>query len=74
MKLVKIVETMHNTKNSFLKMLKMYLRLRSTLIKFLNKKSMIVLKMDATNLIKNRLGKSSTKSYLLIGKAHEDLL
>ena len=65
---------MHNTKNSFLKMLKIYLQLRSTLIKFLNIKSIIVLKMETKNLIKNRLGKNLTKSYLLIGKTHEDLL
>ena len=65
---------MHNTKNSFLKMLKIYLQLRSTLIKFLNIKLIIVLKMETKNLIKNRLGKNLTKSYLLIGKAHENLL
>ena len=65
---------MHNTKNSFLKMLKIYLQLRSTLIKFLNIKLIIVLKMETKNLIKNRLGKNLTKSYLLIGKTHEDLL
>ena len=60
---------MHNTKNSFLKMLKIYLQLRSTLIKLI-----IVLKMETKNLIKNRLGKNLTKLYLLIGKAHDDLL
>ena len=60
---------MHNTKNSFLKMLKIYLQLRSTLIKLI-----IVLKMETKNLIKNRLGKNLTKSYLLIGKTHENLL
>ena len=65
---------MHNTKNSFLKMLKIYLQLRSTLIKFLNIKLIIVLKMETKNLIKNRLGKNLTKLYLLIGKANEDLL
>ena len=65
---------MHNTKNSFLKMLKIYLQLRSTLIKFLNIKLIIVLKMETKNLIKNRLGKNLTKSYLLIGKTHENLL
>ena len=65
---------MHNTKNSFLKMLKIYLQLRNTLIKFLNIKSIIVLKMETKNLIKTRLGKKLTKSYLLIGKAHEDFL
>ena len=48
---------MYNTKNSFLKMLEIYLQLRSTLIKFPNKKSTIVLKMVTKNLIKNRLGK-----------------
>ena len=65
---------MHNTKNPFLKMLKIYLQLRSTLIKFLNIKLIIVLKMETKNLIKNRLGKNLTKSYLLTGKAQEDLL
>ena len=65
---------MHNTKNSFLKMLKIYLQLRNTLIKFLNIKTLIVLKMETKNLIKNRLGKNLTKSYLLTGKAQEDLL
>ena len=43
---------MHNTKNSFLKMLKIYLQLRSTLIKFLNINLIIVLKMGTKNLIK----------------------
>ena len=57
---------MHNTKNSFLKMLKIYLQLRSTLIKFLNIKLIIVLKMETKNLIKNRLGKNLTKSNLTI--------
>ena len=65
---------MHNTKNSFLKILKIYLQLISTLIKFLNVKLIIVLKMETKNLIKNMLGKNLTKSYLLIGKVHEDLL
>ena len=44
---------MHNTKNPFLKMLKIYLQLRSTLIKFLNIKLIIILKMETKNLIKN---------------------
>ena len=74
MTLVKIVETMHNTKNSFLKMLKIYLRLRNKLTKFLDIKSIIVLKMENKKLIKNKLVKKLIKSYLLIGKAHEDLL
>ena len=65
---------MHNTKNSFLKMLKIYLDLRSKLKKFLNIKLIIVLKMETKNLIKNRLGKNLSKSYLSIDKAHEDLL
>ena len=64
---------MHNTKNSFPKMLKIYLQLRNTLIKF-NTKSIITLKMKTKKLIKNRLGKNLTRSYLLIGKTHEDLL
>ena len=65
---------MNNTKNSFLKMLKIYLQLRNTLMKFLIITSIIVLKIETKNLIKNRLGKNLTKSYLLIGKTHEDLL
>ena len=65
---------MHNTKNSFLKMLRIYLQLRSTLIKFPNKKSIIVLKMETKYLIKNRLGENLTKSYMLIGKAYKDFL
>ena len=65
---------MNNTKNSFLKMLKIYLQLRNTLMKFLIITSIIVLKMETKNLIKNRLGKNLTKSYLLTGKTHEDLL
>ena len=55
-------------------MLKIHLRLRSTLIKFLNMKLNIVLKMETKNLIKNRLGKNLTKLYLLICKPHDDLL
>ena len=58
MTLIKILQVMHNTKNSFVKMLKINLKLRSTLIKFLNIKSIIVLKIETKNLIKNRLGKS----------------
>ena len=65
---------MNNTKNSFLKMLKIYLQLRNLLMKFLIITSIIVLKMETKNLIKNRLGKNLTKLYLLIGKTHEDLL
>ena len=65
---------MHNTKHSFLKMLKIYLQLRNTLAKFLNMKSIIVLKMETKNLIRIRLGKNLTKAYLLTGKAQEDLL
>ena len=65
---------MHNTKNSFLKMLKIYLQLRNTLAKFINIKSTIVLKLETKNLIKNRLGKNLTKAYLLTSKAQEDLL
>ena len=65
---------MHNTENSFLEMLKIYLQLRSTLIKLLNIKLIIVLEMETKILIKNRLAKNLSKSLLLIGKAHEDLL
>ena len=64
---------MHNTKN-YIKILKIYLQLRSTLIKFINIKLIIVLKMETKNLIKNRLGKNLTKLHLLIGKPHDDLL
>ena len=63
MALVKIVATMHNNKNSFQKMLKIYLQLRNTLIKFLNIKSIVVLKMEIKKLIKNVLGKYLTKLY-----------
>ena len=65
---------MHSIKNSFLRMLKIYLQLRNTLIKFLNIKPIIVLKMETKNLIINRLRKNLTMSYLLIGKTHENLL
>ena len=57
---------MHNTKNSIIKMLKIHLQFRSTLIKFLNIKLIIALKMETKNLIKNRLGKNLTKSNLTI--------
>ena len=67
MTLVKIVETMHNTKNSFLKMLKFYLKLRNELIEFLIIKSIIILKMETKNMLKNELGKKLAKFYLLIG-------
>ena len=73
MALVKIVVTMHNTKNSFLKMLTIYLQLRNALIRFSNVKSNVVLEMETKKLIKNKLGKNLIKLYLLIGKAHEDL-
>ena len=55
-------------------MLKICLQLRNALIKFLNIKSIIVLKLETEIFIKNRLEKNLTKSYLLIGKAHKDLL
>ena len=74
MALVKIVVTMHNTKNSFLKMLTIYLQLRNVLIRFSNVKSNVVLEMETKKLIKNKLGKNLIKLYLLTGKAHEDLL
>ena len=74
MALVKIVVTMHNTKNSFLKMLTIYLQLRNALIKFSNVKSNVVLEVETKKLIKNKLGKNLIKLYLLTGKAHEDLL
>ena len=51
--LVKIVVTMHNNKNSLLKLLKVYLQLRHVSIKFLNIKPMAVLKMETKKLIKN---------------------
>ena len=72
--LVKIVVTMHNTKNYFLKMFKIYLQLRNALIKFSNIKSIVVLKLETKKLVKNGLGKNLTNLYLLSGKAHEDLL
>ena len=65
---------MHNTKNLFLKILKIYLQLRCTSIKFLNTKLIIVLKIKTKNLMKNRLGKNLSKSHLLIGKDHEGFL
>ena len=65
---------MHNTKNSFLKMLTIYLQLRNALIRFSNVKSNVVLEMETKKLIKNKLGKNLIKLYLLTGKAHEDLL
>ena len=55
-------------------MLKTYLQLSSTLIKFLNIKSIIVLKMEAINMIKKWQGKNMTKSHLLMGEVHEDFL
>ena len=74
MTLVKIVVTMHNTKNYFLKMFKIYLQLRNALIKFSNIKSIVVLKLETKKLVKNGLGKNLTNLYLLSDKAHEDLL
>ena len=74
MALVEIVVTMHDTKNSFLKMLTIYLQLRNALIRFSNVKSNVVLEMETKKLIKNKLGKNLIKLYLLTGKAHEDLL
>ena len=55
---------MHNTKNSFLKMLKKYLQLINTLLKFLTIKSIVVLKMETKKLIKNELGKSHICEWL----------
>ena len=74
MALVKIVVTMHNIKNSFLKMLTVYLQLRNALIRFSNVKSNVALEMETKKLIKNKLGKNLIKLYLLTDKAHEDLL
>ena len=74
MALVKVVETMHNTKNLFSTLLKIYSQLTNALVKFLNRKSIIVLKIETKPLIKNGLGKNLIKSYLLIGKTIEDLL
>ena len=48
---------MHNTKNSFLKILKIYLQLRNALIEFIDIKPIVVLKMETKKLIKNGLGK-----------------
>ena len=72
MALVKIVVTMHNIKNSFLKMLTIYLQY--ALIRFSNVKWNVVLEMETKKLIKNKLGKNLIKLYLLTDKAHEDLL
>ena len=77
MALVKIVVTVHNIKDSFLKMLKMYLQLRNALIKFLNIKSVVSLKMETKKIDKKWASKKFdkvTKSYLLTNKTHEDLL
>ena len=74
MALVKVVETMHNTKGLFSTLLKIYLQLRNALVKFLNRKSIIVLNIETKPLIKNGLGKNLIKSYLLIGKTNEDML
>ena len=65
---------MHNIKNSFLKMLTIYLQLRNALIRFSNVKSNVALEMETKKLIKNKLGKNLIKLYLLTDKAHEDLL
>ena len=74
MKLVNIVVTMHNTKKSFLKMLKIYLQLRNALKKFLSIKSIVVLNMETKKMVKNGLGKTLAKLYLLTGKIYEDSL
>ena len=68
MTLVKIVVTMHNTKNYFLKMFKIYSQLRNALIKFSNIKSIVVLKLETKKLVENGLGKNLTNLYLLSGK------
>ena len=66
--------TLHNAKNSSLKMLKIYLQLRNALLKFFNIKSIVVLKLETKKLIKNGPGKKLTKSCLFTGKTHEDFL
>ena len=68
---IKIVVTIHNTKNSFLEKLKIYLQLRNALIKFSILKSIVALKMKTKKLIKNGFGKNLTRLHLLTGKAHE---
>ena len=55
---------MHDNKNPFLKMLEIYLELRNAFIKFMNMKSIAVLKLKTKKLIKNGLGKKLTKLYL----------
>ena len=42
-------------------MLKIYLQLRNALAKFLNIKSIIVLKMETKSFIKNEIGKNQFK-------------
>ena len=57
MALVKIVVTIHNNKNSFLKILKMYLQLKNALIKFVKIKAIVDLKMETKKQIKSGRGK-----------------
>ena len=55
-------------------MLKIYLQIRNALIKNLCIKSVGALKIETKKVVKKRLGKKLTKSYLFTGKTHEYLL
>ena len=52
-------------------MLKIYLQIRNALIKNLYIKSVGALKIETKKVVKKRLGKKLTKSYLFTGKTHE---
>ena len=57
MALVKIVVTMHNTKKIILENVKNIFRIKKCMMKFLNIKSIAILKMQTKKLIKNGPGK-----------------
>ena len=57
MALVKIVVTMHNTKKIILENVKNVFRIKKCIMKFLNIKSIAILKMQTKKLIKNGPGK-----------------
>ena len=57
MALVKIVVTMHNTKKIILENVKNIFRIKKCIMKFLNIKSIAILKMQTKKLIKNGPGK-----------------
>ena len=58
MALVKIVVTMHNTKKIILENVKNIFRIKKCIMKFLNIKSIAILKMQTKKLIKNGPGKT----------------